>query len=132
MAAIGIDIGGTKLAIGVVDGDGHLHEHHQVPLPTRDYNSLITEIGALIRPMRQQYPDVNAVGGAVASWLSPTREKVLQAVNLGWDTKPLRADLQHATGLPHSEPPLQVSPESAGADPASGTPKSSSSSAPGW
>ncbi len=100
MAAIGIDIGGTKLAIGVVDGDGHLHEHHQVPLPTRDYNSLITEIGTLIRPMRQQYPDVNAVGVAVASWLSPTREKVLQAVNLGWDTKPLRADLQHATGLP--------------------------------
>ena len=100
MTVIGIDIGGTKLAIGVIDDNGGLQAHRQMPLPTYDYNGLITEMGTLISGIREQYSDVYAVGVAVASWLSPTRERVLQAVNLGWDAKPLRADLQQVTGLP--------------------------------
>ena len=100
MTAIGVDIGGTKLAIGVVDDAGQLRAHRQMPLPTYDYDELISEIALVVDRARTQHPDVSSIGVAVASWLSPTRDLVLQAVNLGWDTEPLRADLGRATGLP--------------------------------
>lgn len=100
MPAIGVDIGGTKLAIGVVDDEGILSAYRQMPLPTSDYRSLVSAISALVQDYRVTQPGIASLGLAVASWLSPDRNEVLQAVNLGWDRVSLRADLEAATGLP--------------------------------
>jgi predicted NBD/HSP70 family sugar kinase len=43
MRAVGVDLGGTKLALGVLD-DGTLAGYTEVPLPGRDYDLLLKVI----------------------------------------------------------------------------------------
>lgn len=95
MSAIGVDIGGTKLAIGRLEND-ELTDYEQVPLPTKDYQALVADVVQRV----SGFPDGTSVGVAMASWLSADREEVLQAVNLGWDHVSLRSDIEKATGLP--------------------------------
>ena len=99
MRAIGIDVGGTKLAIGSAEG-GELRDFAQLPLPTRDYASLIGHIADRVRAFGREADTPSALGVAMAAWLSPDREDVVSAASLGWQRRQLRRDLARRTGLP--------------------------------
>ena len=96
---VGVDVGGTKVAAGVVDESGQVLERvrrdssAQVPGATE---KVITEA---VRELEAAYP-IEAVGVGAAGLVDETRSVVRFAPNLGWREQPLRALLEEATGLP--------------------------------
>jgi glucokinase len=50
---IGVDLGGTKILAGVVDDDGAVLEHHEVPTPLESQEALLDGIVAAVEPLRR-------------------------------------------------------------------------------
>lgn len=98
MHAVGIDIGGTKIAAGVVDDDGTLvasTRRDTNPEEPRDIEDAVTDA---VAELRGSY-EVGAVGVAAAGFVDPTRSKVMFAPNIAWRDYPLRAVLEERLGL---------------------------------
>ncbi|HWC35714.1 MAG TPA: ROK family glucokinase [Mycobacteriales bacterium] len=97
--AIGIDIGGTKVAAGVVDADGKLLATSRRPTPSNDPARLAELVAEVVTELRAGY-DVAAVGVGAAGWVDASRTTVLFAPNLAWRNTPLHADLSRLLDLP--------------------------------
>ena len=65
MHAIGIDIGGTKMAGALVDEAGNILNELKIPSPIDDSDQMIEAIGSLISTLSEGEPVV-AVGVAAA------------------------------------------------------------------
>jgi glucokinase len=97
--AIGVDIGGTKVAAGVVDVDGRVLARARRLTPSRDPRAVeatITEVVALLRADHE----VVAVGIGAAGFVDSDRARVLFAPHLAWRNEPLRDAVAQAVGLP--------------------------------
>ncbi|MEU8297212.1 ROK family glucokinase [Micromonospora sp. NPDC048909] len=96
---IGIDVGGTKVAGGVVDATGTVLVQGRRDTPaddvakTRDViTDLVTELAA--------GRSIEAVGIGAAGWIDATRSIVQFAPNLAWRDEPLREYVSKVVGLP--------------------------------
>lgn len=98
--AIGIDIGGTKVAAGVVDSDGRVIERDVRPTPGGDVAGTEAAIVAAAAGLRERHPDVVAVGVGAAGWVSADGANVLFAPHLAWRNEPLRQALAARVDLP--------------------------------
>ena len=97
---IGVDVGGTKVAGGVVDEGGTILAQHRVSTPARDAAATTEAIVSVIEVLRARH-EVEAVGVAIAGFVDATRSIVYFAPNLlGWRNGPLRAEIEARTGLP--------------------------------
>ncbi|MGI9092677.1 MAG: ROK family glucokinase [Mycobacteriales bacterium] len=97
--AIGVDIGGTKVAAGVVDENGSIIDELRRPTPTevvRQTEHVITDVVAELRSRH----DVVAVGIGAAGWIASDRATVLFSPHLAWRNEPLRDALSERVGLP--------------------------------
>jgi len=102
-ATVGVDVGGTKIAAGLVDADGEVLARTTLPTPDGDAAALLGSIGTAVDQVRDARPGtpVDAVGVAVAGLVDVERTSVLFAPNLsGWREEPLARKLATATGLP--------------------------------
>ena len=98
---IGVDVGGTKVAGGVVDEAGAILAKHRVGTPARDAEATTTAIVEVIDRLRAKHPEVTAVGVAIAGFVDAGRSVVYFAPNLlGWRDGPLRAEIEARVGLP--------------------------------
>lgn len=97
--AIGIDIGGTKVAAGVVDDGGQLLAASRRPTPRDDPVRLMELVAEVVTELRAEH-DVAAVGVGAAGWVDAARTTVLFAPNLAWRNTPLHADLSRLVDLP--------------------------------
>ena len=97
--ACGIDVGGTKIAGGVVDEDGTILEELRVESPATDALAIEAAITALVTDLRSRHP-VAAVGVGAAGYIDKARAIVLFAPNLAWRDLDLKADLELALDLP--------------------------------
>jgi len=97
--AVGIDIGGTKIAAGVVDADGHVLTRRDVATPVGDRQSLVDAIIGLARDLAAEHP-VHAVGVGVAGLVDRAGETVRFAAHLPFQDEPLRREVATAVGLP--------------------------------
>jgi glucokinase len=95
---IGVDIGGTKIAAGVVDGEGRILARCKEPTPGRT-EDVAEAVGLAVDRLRQEHPVV-AVGLGVGGFIDAERETVLFAKNIGWIGEPLRARMERRVGLP--------------------------------
>jgi glucokinase len=98
MTVLAIDIGGTKVAAGVVDGDGALLRSASAPTPAHDGEAMYSRIVALIAEMRDGDETVVGVGCG-----GPMRDgnELVSPLNIpGWRDFPLRRRLAETTGLP--------------------------------
>jgi N-acylmannosamine kinase len=76
MTTLAIDIGGTKLAAALVDGDLQIHQRRELPTPaSKTPDALRAALQALVAPLASQARQV-----AVAS-TGIIREGTLQAIN---------------------------------------------------
>ncbi|MCR2811420.1 ROK family glucokinase [Microbacterium sp. zg.Y1090] len=98
MLKVGIDIGGTKIAGGVVDDDGTIVEKLRVDTPV-DTADLADAVGDMARHFMQEH-DIAAVGVAAAGFIDRTRSVVLHAPNIAWRNEPLRENLEKRIGRP--------------------------------
>jgi len=95
--AIGVDIGGTKIATGVVDEQGNILDQIRVPTDASDPASIDRAIAASCQELMQKY-DVGAIGIAAAGFISPDRATVSFAPNIGWRNYPLAQNVQALLG----------------------------------
>lgn len=97
--AIGVDVGGTKVAAGVVDPAGQVLADVQYPTPSTSPTETAEVIGALVATLRRSH-DVGAVGIGAAGFVDEFRSVVRFAPNLAWREEPLRAEVADLVGLP--------------------------------
>jgi glucokinase len=97
--ACGIDVGGTKIAGGVVDDAGTILEELRVESPATDVHAIEEAIEKLVTELRTRH-DIAAVGVGAAGYIDRTRSVVLFAPNLAWRDLDLKADLERQLELP--------------------------------
>ncbi len=102
MLTIGVDIGGTKVAAGVVDPEGQILDKVKYPTPSNDPQALADVVARAIGELcgRQEADAVRAVGVGVAGFVDEDRATVQVAVNLGLRDEPLRDHVQERVGMP--------------------------------
>jgi len=101
MLAIGVDIGGTKIAIGVVDENGVILDKITVPTDPDNPASIDQAIADSCNKLSQKY-DIGAIGIAAAGFISADRETVSFAPNLNWREYPLAQNIKQL--LTHDVP----------------------------
>lgn len=87
--AIGVDIGGTKVAAGVVDPDGNVLARARRRTPSHDPDHIVDVVVEIVRQLRTEY-DARQVGIGAAGYIDADRAVVLFAPNLAWRNTPLR------------------------------------------
>lgn len=95
-SAIGVDIGGTKIAVGVVSADGRIvaERRYLTPRAAEDAVALIASAVAQLRADHR----ITAVGIGAAGWLDG--EVIVHSPNNSWRNVALRAMVADAVGLP--------------------------------
>lgn len=96
MLNVGIDIGGTKIAGGVVADDGRIVERLRVSTPV-DTGALAQAVADMVGDLTTRH-DVHAVGVAAAGYIDRTRSVMLHAPNIDWQNEPLRAEFESRIG----------------------------------
>ncbi|KQX64432.1 ROK family glucokinase [Angustibacter sp. Root456] len=99
--AIGIDIGGTKVAGGLVDVDGRVLHRARRETPHRSQSPQVVEdtIAEVIEELRGHRQAI-AVGIGAAGFVDATQSSVLFAPHLSWRHEPLRDAMRRRVGLP--------------------------------
>jgi glucokinase len=97
--AIGVDVGGTKVAAGVVDEDGTVLAKTRRPTPSQSPADVEQTVADLVDELRQDHV-VHAVGIGAAGFIDVDRATVLFAPNLAWRNEPLRDAMQQLVDLP--------------------------------
>jgi glucokinase len=96
---VGVDIGGTKVAAGVVDPRGTILATIKRDTPADDPEQTADVMADAIRQLVAHH-GVVAVGLGAAGFVDATRSTVLFAPNLAWRDEPLRAAVEARIGLP--------------------------------
>ena len=90
---LGIDIGGTKIAVARVSGEGQVLTSVSAPTPAGDPAALLQVVADLVANLTA--PDVApTVGVACAAFMNETRDRVYLAPNIAWKDYPLLAELE--------------------------------------
>ena len=98
--AIGIDIGGTKMAGALVDDAGNVVNELKIPSPIDDSDQMIEAISSLISTLGEGQ-QVMAVGVAAAGFMSADREVMYHSPNIAaWRNEPLKRRIETKTNLP--------------------------------
>lgn len=88
MHAIGVDIGGTKIAVGVVDESGRILAKVRRDTTADDVASIDRAIADACNELTREH-EVSAIGLAAAGFVSPDRTSVQFAPNIAWRDYPL-------------------------------------------
>jgi len=100
MHAVGIDIGGTKIAGALVDESGAILKELRVPSPIDDSSQMIEAISSVIDQLTAD-SQVIGVGVAAAGFLSVDREIMYHAPNIAaWRNEPLKSRIESKTSYP--------------------------------
>lgn len=97
--AIGVDLGGTKIAAGVVDDAGAIIAEVRRPTPEEGSDSVISAMAELVADLRTQH-EISAVGIGAPGFVNAARDTVLFTPNLPMAQVPLARELSTLTQLP--------------------------------
>ncbi|CAM5646047.1 N-acetylmannosamine kinase [Streptomyces tendae] len=95
---IGVDIGGTKIAAGVVDEEGNILSTHKVPTPTTP-EAIVDAIASAVDGARVGH-EIVGVGIGAAGYVNRQRSMVYFAPNIDWRQEPLKEKVEARVGLP--------------------------------
>jgi len=96
---IGVDVGGTKIAAGVVDEKGVIVEMLRRPTPAANASRTVELISEAVRELMSRH-EVEAVGIGAAGFVEESRSSVVFAPNLAWRNEPVARHVEDRTGLP--------------------------------
>jgi len=101
MTGIGIDIGGTKVAAGIVDQDGSILATDRAPMVKDSHETMLESICTVVdRLLALGLERPRAIGIAVPGTVDRDEGIAVSAVNVGWRNLPLVSLLQDRYGLP--------------------------------
>lgn len=104
--ALAYDLGGTKLAVGVVDKDGRMLAYDKRPIEvSRGLDAVLDQIQSTADQFRSQFPQIDRAGIASAGPLDPFSGLLLDPTNFitegkSWGAVPLVEKAQERLGLP--------------------------------
>jgi glucokinase len=90
--AIGIDIGGTKIAGALVDDEGEILVLERRPTPAGDASAIVETVVDMIDRLAEGR-EVSAAGVAAAGFIDAAQSTVYYAPNINWRNEPLRQRL---------------------------------------
>ena len=96
---VGVDVGGTKIAAGLVDEKGRVLARERTESPATDPPEIVRTIGELVRSLAGT-ETVEAVGVSAAGFVDKARAMVVFAPNLAWRDEPLKRFLEEELDLP--------------------------------
>ncbi|MEY4276211.1 MAG: hypothetical protein RIS26_674 [Actinomycetota bacterium] len=99
MHAIGIDIGGTKIAGALVDENGVIVREARVPTPAHDPDAIADAVVSLINELGEGV-EVAAAGVAAAGYVDAARANIVYAPNLSWRNEPFKQKLESRLTIP--------------------------------
>ncbi len=97
--AVGVDIGGTKVAAGVVDEHGQIIDREDRETPDDGAGATETLIVDVVETLRARH-DVCAVGIGAAGWIANDHSTVLFSPHLAWRDEPVRERLAQRIDAP--------------------------------
>jgi glucokinase len=93
MLTIGIDVGGTKIAGGLVSESGEIVKILKTPTPADSTGELIDAVAEMVEVLKSG-EDIKAVGVAIAGFIDAGQSKVIYAPNLSLRNEPLKQKLE--------------------------------------
>jgi glucokinase len=96
---VGVDVGGTKIAAGVVDEQGKLLASTRRQTPATSTAMVLEAIGDAVRELRSDH-EIVGVGIGAAGFVDAGRAKVMFAPNLAWRDEDLRTELTGRLDIP--------------------------------
>jgi glucokinase len=100
--AIGVDLGGTKMLVGVVDSDRNVAYRATAPSIGLGQEELISTLQRELRAALDARPEVAAIGLGIPCTIDRERGVAIQAVNLQLVDIPIRDLMSERLGLPVS------------------------------
>ena len=97
--SIGIDIGGTKIAGGVVSPTGELLDQVEKPTDPDDPESILSTTAAIVSELPTENIQ-STIGVAVAAFLDSQRENIYFSPNIVWEDYPLAKRLEDTLSRP--------------------------------
>jgi glucokinase len=97
---IGVDLGGTKMAVGVVDSEQHVHYEGKESSIGLTEDELVEDLGEELEEAKAARPDVLAAGLGIPATIDHERGLAIHAVNLTITDVPIRDVMQKRIGLP--------------------------------
>ena len=97
--SIGVDIGGTKVAAGVVDENGTILESLLESTPSHSPKAVEDAIIRVVGQLRSRH-QVESVGIGAAGWVDNAQAVVAFSPHLAWRAEPLKAKLRERIELP--------------------------------
>jgi glucokinase len=98
---VGVDVGETKIAAGVVDADGQLSGRVKVPTDTRrpemTLQSIIDAITAALQKAGAGPSHISGVGLGIPGKVDPVNGASLLAVNPGWRAIPVKQAVRRSS-----------------------------------
>ena len=98
--AIGVDLGGTKMAVGVVDSGQQIHYQGKEPSIGLSEDELVEDLARELQEAKDARPDVIAAGLGIPATIDHARGLAIHAVNLTITDVPIRDVMQERIGLP--------------------------------
>jgi glucokinase len=100
MAILGIDLGGTKLSLGVFEGSGEMIHKENIALENRAGIQVGTLIGEEIKKNLGSYGNIQSIGIAVPG-ISHEKTGTVWAPNIpGWSDYPLLSEMEKVVDIP--------------------------------
>jgi len=98
---IGLDVGGTKIAGGVVAADGRILDRALLPTPEAgDEAATVAAMRRVVDDLRARHPGVEALGVGAAGLVEWPAGRIVWAPHNAYRELPLRRLLSESTGLP--------------------------------
>jgi glucokinase len=97
--AIGIDIGGTKIAGALVSEDGVILREERIPTPAGDPTAIVDGVVRMIRSLSAG-EEVVAAGVAAAGFIDADQSMVFYAPNINWRMEPFQERLSALVDIP--------------------------------
>jgi glucokinase len=100
--ALGVDLGGTKIEVGIVDEKGNIHQHHRLATLVEEGAPAIQEqILEGVRDLqRVAGVPIAGIGIGVAGQIQSETGLVIFAPNLKWHRFPLQSNMEGALKIP--------------------------------
>lgn len=98
--SIGVDVGGTKIAAGVVDEDGNVITRVQKDSPANDRDAILATIIEVALDLKLAHPEATTVGIGAAGFVSSDRNTMASGTNLDWTGVKIGDVVSEGVGLP--------------------------------
>ncbi|TQL48165.1 glucokinase [Homoserinimonas aerilata] len=98
MHAVGIDIGGTKIAGALVTEAGEIVRSDRTPTPAGDPGAIVDAVVGMIERLVEG-EEVRAAGVAAAGFIDEQQSTVYYAPNISWRNEPFRDRLRERLDL---------------------------------